>query len=172
MLLLNGYGSHHTLEFINYCDENGIIPFAFPPHTTHILQPLDVVVFQQYKHYHTKAIDIAVRDGCIQITKVEFLAAISDIRRKTFKKSTIYSAFAKTGLIPFNPEVILQKIKPVTPSPPPAAEPAKSETTPLTIRTLMRHADYLYQNAPQDNPEFLNVLDRFIRGAVVQSTEL
>ena len=45
LLLLNGYGSHHTLEFINYCDENGIIPFAFPPHTTHILQPLNVVVF-------------------------------------------------------------------------------------------------------------------------------
>jgi hypothetical protein len=136
LLLLDGYGSHHTLEFVNYCDENGIIPFAFPPHTTHILQPLDVVVFQQYKHYHTKAIDIAVRDGCIQITKVEFLAAISDIRRKTFKESTIYSAFTKTGLIPFNPEVVLQKIKPTTPSPPPTAEFTKLEKTPLTIRTL------------------------------------
>ena len=129
-------------------------------------------MFQQYKHYYTKAIDIAVRDGCIQITKVEFLATILDIRRKTFKKSTIYSAFAKTGLIPFNPEVVLQKIKPVTPSLPPTVGSTKSETTPLTIRTLKRHADYLYQNAPQDDPEFLNVLNRFIQGAVVQSTEL
>lgn len=172
LLLLDGYGSHHTLEFINYCDKNRIILFAFPPHTTHILQPLDIVVFQQYKHYYIKAIDITIRDGCIQITKVEFLAAISDIRRKTFKKSIIYSAFAKTGLIPFNPEAVLQKIKPVTPSPPPTVGSTKSETTPLTIRTLKRHADYLYQNAPQDNPEFLNILNRFIRGAVVQSTKL
>ena len=114
---------------LNYCDENGIIPFAFPPHTTHILQPLDVVVFQ---HYHTKAIDIAVRDGCIQITKVEFLAAISDIQRKTFKESTIYSEFTKMGLIPFNPEVVLQKIKPTTPSPLPTAEFTKLEKTPST----------------------------------------
>ena len=171
LLLLDGYGSHHTLEFINYCDENGIIPFAFPPHTTHILQPLDVVVFQQYKHYHTKAIDIAVRDGCSKITKLEFLAAISDVRRQAFKKSTIHSAFAKTGLIPFNPNVVLQKIRPVTP---PAPETGLSSTvaTPLTIRNLKRHADYLYQNAPADNPEFSNVLDRFIRGSIIQGTEL
>jgi hypothetical protein len=37
LLLLDGYGSHYTLEFINYSDKNGIISFAIPPHTTHIL---------------------------------------------------------------------------------------------------------------------------------------
>ena len=129
LFLLDGYGSHHTLEFVNYCDENGIIPFTFPPHTTHISQPLDVTVFQQYKHYHTKAINIAVHDGHIQITKVEFLATISNIRFKTFKKSTIYSAFTKTHLIPFNLEVVLQKIKQTTLSPPPIAEFTKLEKT-------------------------------------------
>lgn len=128
-------------------------------------------MFQPYKHYHTKAIDIAVRDGCSKITKLEFLAAISDVRRQAFKKSTIYSAFAKTGLIPFNPNIVLQKIKPATP---PAADTAQSSSvvTPLTIKNLKRHADYLYENAPANNPEFLNVLDRFIRGAIIQGTEL
>jgi len=154
LLLLDGFGSHHTIEFINYCDENGIVPFAFPPHITHILQPLDVVVFQQYKHYHTKVINITVHNSYIQITKLEFLAAISDIRHKTFKESTIHSAFQKTGLIPFNPDMVLQKIKPITPSPPPTPGSSQPTTTLLTIRTLKQHADYLYQNAPQDNPKF------------------
>jgi hypothetical protein len=59
-----------TIEFMQ-CDNNGITPFGFPPHTTHILQPLDVVVFQPYKHYDMKALDVAVRRT--RFNKVEFV---------------------------------------------------------------------------------------------------
>jgi hypothetical protein len=45
LLILNGYVSHCTVEFIQYCEAHKIIPFCLPPHTTHILQPLDVVLF-------------------------------------------------------------------------------------------------------------------------------
>ena len=70
LLIMDGYGSHHTTQFLQYCDDNNIIPFGLPPHITHILQPLDVCCFQPLKHYHAKAIDIVVRDGCTNITKV------------------------------------------------------------------------------------------------------
>jgi hypothetical protein len=43
--------------------------------------------------------------------------------------------------------------------------------TPMTIRSLKRQSEFLYQNAPQDDPEFTEVLDKFIRGAVLQSME-
>jgi len=171
LLLLDEYGSHHTMPFIQYCDDNNIILFGFPPHTTHILQPLDVMVFQPYKNYHSKAINTAVRDGCLKFTKLEFLAAIGDIRRQTFKASTIQSAFKKTGLIPYNLQVVLEKIKPKTPPMPPTEVP-QLETTPFTIRSLKRQAQYLYKNAPQDDPEFTYALDRFIRGSLTQGTEL
>jgi len=42
----------------------------------------------------------------------------------------------------------------------------------MTIRSLKRQSEFLYQNAPQDNPEFTEVLDKFIRSSVLQSTEL
>ena len=74
-----------------------------PPYLTHILQPLDVVVFQPLKHYHAKALDVVVRDGCLQITKSEFLATIELVRRQALKKSTILSAFKRTGIVPWNP---------------------------------------------------------------------
>jgi hypothetical protein len=74
--------------------------FFLIPHTTHHLQPLDVVVFQPYKHYYAEAIDEATRLGCSNFNETEFLTSISSIRAKTFKKSTILSAFEKTGLIP------------------------------------------------------------------------
>jgi hypothetical protein len=110
LLLMDGYGSHYTQEFIQYCDDNGIIPFGFPPHSTHLLQPLDIVVFQPLKHYHTEALDLIVRDSCANITKIEFLSVIQEVRRKTFKEETILSAFKKSGLVPYNPLVVLQRI--------------------------------------------------------------
>ncbi|XP_044715300.1 DDE superfamily endonuclease domain-containing protein [Hirsutella rhossiliensis] len=58
LLILDGHGSHHTRQFIQYCDEHGIIPFGMPPNLTHLLQPLDVVVFQPLKHYHAKALEV------------------------------------------------------------------------------------------------------------------
>lgn len=107
LLLLDGHGSHCTREFISYCDEKKIIPFCFPPHTTHLLQPLDVVVFQPLKHYHAEAIDHATRTGCSDFNKVEFLSAITSIRDQAFKPATILSSFRKTGLIPYNPRIVL-----------------------------------------------------------------
>ena len=58
LLIVDGHGSHHTKQFIQYCEDHSIIPFGMPPNLTHLLQPLDVVVFQPLKHYHAKALDI------------------------------------------------------------------------------------------------------------------
>ena len=69
-----------------------------PPNLTHILQPLDVVVFQHLKHYHAKELDIMVRDGLTKVTKLEFLSCIGRVRLQAFKQSTILSAFRKTGI--------------------------------------------------------------------------
>jgi hypothetical protein len=146
------------------------------PHTTHILQPLYVVVFQPYKHYHTKAVDVAVRDDCTRFNKVEFLSAIGEIRRQT---STIKSAFRKTGIVPFNSSMALSQFQSPAESEP--TIPSRSstgrhnpdvlKTTPLNIRSLKRQSEFLHENAPQDDPEFTEVLDKFIRGLVLQSTE-
>ena len=44
-------------------------------------------------------------------TKASFLQALRKIRRKTFKSRTIKSAFAKSGIIPHNPAIVLKAIK-------------------------------------------------------------
>ena len=49
--------------------------------------------------------------------KLEFLASLQTIRSQTFKKSTIRSAFKNTGLIPYNPEIVIRKIKALKPAP-------------------------------------------------------
>ena len=50
LLLLDGYGLHYTKEFLDFYGDHHIIPYCLPPHTTHLLQPLDVVCFQAYRH--------------------------------------------------------------------------------------------------------------------------
>ena len=94
-----------------HCTDADILPFCLPPHTTHILQPLDVVVFQPYKHWHAQAIDKATCTRCDDFNKVEFLEALGSIRAKTFKTSTILSAFKETGLYPYNPAKVLDKLQ-------------------------------------------------------------
>jgi len=120
---------------------------------------------------------VAVRDGCTRFNKVEFLSAVDEIRRQTFKESTIKSAFRKTGIVPFKPSTILSQFQspaefePTTPSRSSTGRDVL-KTTPLTIRSLKRQCEFLYENAPQDDPEFTEVLGKFIRGTILQGTEL
>jgi len=49
LLIVDGHGSHVTKDFIDYCDQNKILLAILPPHSTHTLQPLDVVLFKPLK---------------------------------------------------------------------------------------------------------------------------
>jgi hypothetical protein len=62
------------------------------------------------KYYHGEAIDRAMRLGDTKFFRAEFLSAFDRIRKDTFKKITIHSAFRKTGLILFNPNVVIERM--------------------------------------------------------------
>lgn len=92
LLLMDGYGSHHIIEFIEFCEENKIILFDLSAHTTHILQSLDVIVFQPLKHWHAEAVKKTMKYGDETFNKLEFLNAFTSFRKKALKQSTIRSA--------------------------------------------------------------------------------
>lgn len=132
LLIMDGFGSHDTREFLGYCEEYKIIPFTFPSHTTHLLQPLDVCVFQPLKHYHSEAVNEAISTGDETFSKTEFLAAFNTFRAKAFKSTTIVSAWKKTGLIPYNPEIVLEVVRNTLP--PPERLPRKLRNTHHLLR--------------------------------------
>jgi len=76
LLLLDGHGSHLIKEFTEYYKEKNIHLLAIPPHISHFLQPLNVVLFQPFKHHHKLAVEMAMRTGCINFNTVEFLHAL------------------------------------------------------------------------------------------------
>ena len=88
-VLMDGHTSHIGPEFIDKCYEFGVVPFCLLPHTTHILQPLDVCVFLPYKHWHQFVMERIVREGAFTFGKDDFLRALPEINKLAFKKSTI-----------------------------------------------------------------------------------
>jgi len=112
MLVFDGHGSYITQLFIDYCWEHRIRPFLLPLHNTHLLQPLDVSVFQNLKYNFKKVVQKEIFNGATNISKVDFFSFFQRFHTRTFKNPKIYqSTFRKTRLIPFNPLIVLEKMK-------------------------------------------------------------
>ncbi|EED18891.1 pogo transposable element, putative [Talaromyces stipitatus ATCC 10500] len=122
MLILDGHGSHLTAEFDRTCTENKIIPVCMPPHSSHLLQPLDVGCFAVLKRHYGQLVEQRMRLGFNHIDKIDFLTAFPKARTMAYKAQTIRNSFAATGLVPFNPDRVLQQlnIQLKTPTPPPS----------------------------------------------------
>jgi hypothetical protein len=122
MLILDGHGSHLTPEFDHTCTENKIIPVCMPPHSSHLLQPLDVGCFAVLKRHYGQLVEQRMRLGFNHIDKIDFLTAFPKARTMAYKAQTIRNSFAATGLVPFNPDRVIQQltIQLKTPTPPPS----------------------------------------------------
>ena len=57
LLLIDGHKSHMSLELVDLCWANNVILFCLPPHTTCVLQPLDVSVFKSLKYHFQNLFD-------------------------------------------------------------------------------------------------------------------
>jgi hypothetical protein len=126
LLVLDGHGSHLTAQFDQICTEHNIIPICMPAHSSHLLQPLDVACFAPLKRAYGGLVESLTRNGIDHIDKLDFLTAYPEARFQAFKDTSIQNSFRATGLVPFNPALVLSKvnIRIKTPTPPPLAREA------------------------------------------------
>jgi DDE superfamily endonuclease len=117
LLILNGHESYCTLEFIEYCSEKKIILLILPPYTTHMLQPLDIAIFQPLAKYYSVKVETHSREKHYWLEKEDFIQYYQNARKKALRESNILSAWRTTGLLPFDPRVVLIKLpnRPITP---------------------------------------------------------
>jgi hypothetical protein len=115
VLLMDRHGSHMDPDFIIKATAANIHLYPFLGHFTHILQPLDVGVFQPYKHWHKKAVQHAMRNLDLDYNIASFMRDLHEIRTETFKKGTIHSAFQKAGIWPISCKTALEQIKVYSP---------------------------------------------------------
>ena len=96
-----------------------------PPHTSHLLQPLDVAIFGPLKKRLTANLSHLNQAQLARIQKAEWLDAYIQARLDVFTPQNIASAWRGAGLFPFNPqralctiiqEEILEQERPKTPT--------------------------------------------------------
>ena len=120
LLIIDGHGSHLTPEFDLFCKEHSIITLCMPPHSSHLLQPLDVGCFSVLKRSYGRQIEGLMRNGVNHIDKQDFLEAYYIARTETMNQSNIYSSFVAIGVVLYNLEQVLSKLNTQlwTPTPP------------------------------------------------------
>ena len=133
VLVCDGFGTHQSLEILEYCFENDIILCRLPSHTSHKLQPCDVGVFAPLKAAYRNQVERLYRGGAGTIGKEHFTYLYSIARKRAFTQRNIAAGWAATGLFPFNPDRVLKNI-----SKPPSELiiPKGDEVTSLQVEVL------------------------------------
>lgn len=172
VLVLDGHSSHLTPKFDQYCTTNNIIPVCMPPHSSHLLQPLDVGVFAVLKRLYGHAVENRMRCGVNHIDKDDFLTMYAEIRDKAYTIQNIKSGFAATGISSFDRERVLSRldIQLRTPTPPSTSHSSAnwSPKTPHNIKNLIRQTNtierLIRQHSTHPNSPTKRALDQLIKG--------
>jgi len=116
VLILDGHGSHITVDFISHCREHKVLLLRLIPHTSHLCQPLDVGLFGPLKRTLSVKIQPLIQTEVSRIHKPEWLTAFIQARQTAFSHSNVLGGWRGAGLFPFNPEKVLRHIE-IPPSP-------------------------------------------------------
>ena len=173
LLVLDGCEIHIHVEFIEYCLDNSIIIYCLPPHSTHLLQPLNVGLFSPLQKYYGKEVDKLVRYGNVAVNKGNFLPMLVNARNQTYTKENIMGAWRGSGLIPPNSRAVLVKLPTYREKAVPA--PAPVPPTPQNTKALLHQArqaklllkpgSSLSSDQQEELADLIDSLERFAIGA-------
>lgn len=107
LLVMDDHGSHITANVISFCMNNAIGLLILPPHTSHLLQPLDISVFGPLKQFLAAETDAASRLDPGRIQRVEWTETY--IRARSIS-SNIKCGLRATGLSPLSRITVLEKV--------------------------------------------------------------
>ena len=170
LLILDGHGSHTSPEFDLFCSEHIIITLCMPPHSSHLLQPLDVSCYAVLKQSYGRQVEEYMRVGVNHIDKPDFLMAYVSARREAIIPDIICSGFAATGLVPYNPDRVLAKLNtqlrtPTPPLIPPCEQGHWSPETPYNVaqlelqaKAIKEHLSHRIDSPPSPTNQILNQL--------------
>lgn len=107
VLIWDGFGTHETLEILEFCLENNIILCRIPSHTSHKAQPCDVGPFAPLKTAYRDQVEQLNQGGVDTVGKEHFTFLYKPARESALTRRNIMAGWAATGLHPFDPERVL-----------------------------------------------------------------
>jgi hypothetical protein len=107
LIIVDGHNSRFSGKLYDLCISNNIDLLCIPPHTSHILQPLDKGVnatfkneISKFKNYKTRNVEREKR--------IVFIEALLKSLQSALQYSIIIHSWKVTGLSPFNPFIVLK----------------------------------------------------------------
>jgi DDE superfamily endonuclease len=99
LLIIDGHASHISLKVLNLLRANQIICLILPSHSTHALQPLDVVVFNIVKQNWSAIVRNHLKHGHKTVKNSDFARLMNKLFIDTvaFTPSKIVSSFSRAG---------------------------------------------------------------------------
>ena len=111
LLILDRYESHAIVGFDRFYIETRIILLYTPPHSSHLLQQLDVSCFAPLKYLYGQRVQEKIQKGIYSIGKEDFIHIYPAVHQQALSSSNIQSGFEATGLVPLSSERVLSKIQ-------------------------------------------------------------
>lgn len=104
LLILDNHSSHISLQIYNFCKENNIILLSIPPHTSHHLQPLDVVLYGPVKSAFNRECGLFLKScGHKKITPYDLAALFNKAYSRVASLDKGSKGFAVCGISPLDP---------------------------------------------------------------------
>lgn len=152
ILLYDGHSTHITFDIIETARQSDVHLFVLPPHSSHLLQPLDVSVFSQFKkHLNTEMHKYMHSNPTCVITRQLLPSMISRAYERSMSVSNIMAGFRKTGICPFDPEIV--KPTPTTtcqlPTPPISCSTRKERKDSRSIKILFEDKNTAFEDSTE-----------------------
>ena len=99
-----------TANFIAHCIKYLINLLILPPHTSHLLQLLDVGVFAPFKRILAKKTDALLRLNLNRISRINWITMFIAAKREALVSKNIIIRWKGADLKPFQPQTVLRKL--------------------------------------------------------------
>ena len=110
VLILDGHSSHESLAILENALANDIHILSLPPHTTHVLQPLDRAVFGPFSTAFNAECSNFISENVLNtVNKWSFHGLVKLAWEKSFTIHNIQSTFRVCGIYPFDRSVVVKE---------------------------------------------------------------
>ncbi|KAJ8882658.1 hypothetical protein PR048_014470 [Dryococelus australis] len=109
LVICDGHKTHVSLRLIEIAREENVTILILPPHSSHILQPLDLSVMKSLKtHYNAELVELQKHSLGQKLSRKEFVKLLITLWQE-LDLNIIKSGFRKGGIYPFNRDIIPEK---------------------------------------------------------------
>ena len=167
LLIVDGHESHIQARFAAYCMQNNIELVLLLPHSSHLLQPLDVGVFGPLKKELSKVFSKLLSLGIRCVEKYEWVMMYAQARPKALSAANIKGGWRGSGIILWNIGRVLHALPEDSESPEVNVNPIQVEES-----TGISFTHYASANSPMKSQALHSIhaeLDKKLASASLES---